>query len=176
MADCAICLRNDVPVSEPVHAYTAIEETARVKTGFKEYTTRTRTFEPQHHVYHVCAECARKYQNRTHIVWGVAAVLVIFVSILAMDDPRTDAFFTSLVCISLPIVLGAYFVNKEWVSAKGKISEHAVKEREKTNYKNSPALLLDFDPKFMRAQKDVKIIPLSASKYDDVKKKIAGNQ
>lgn len=173
MADCDFCLKKDVAYTQKVSAYTAITESARKNLGQGMRKYRTRTVEPQHHVYQVCDKCLDKYQLIRRIVWGAAAVLAVGVSFLAMDDTRVD-FWTILVCGWLPLFAGAYWVNKEIVSIEAKIKDLAVKDRQKTDYKNSPALLMDLDPEFSHLQKNVSVVGLSRKEYDELMEKLSG--
>ncbi len=161
MSECAFCKTTDMPIEYPHRIITAIEQKSTIKSGFKQYTTRTQIFSPQTHDYIVCDRCETKYGK---IFPGTVLVIGILISILLMIFNHED--FWLKLCFFFPIPLAvAYFV-MQFIGLNLKLKKKATSERVLAHGKTADISLLELDPQYQRAEKTVRYLGYTEAEFE----------
>ena len=141
MAECGIC-GQDKPAKSTRKVYTAIERQSTIKSGFKEYETKTQYLGYNNITYSICADCIRRYGVYSLVLW-LSACFVIAPLIVWLLFPKgqgqgsgVEVLCGASAMSPLLTLLLAYWIWDNFISLNRKLVKKAVAAREATNWRD----------------------------------------
>jgi len=151
MTECALCSRTDILYEYPHRIITVIKQATTIKTGFKEYQTKTQWYGQQIHDYVICEKCHKKFGEIIPIiVWGLGGILALLpLFFLKKDDDPLLILF----CASPMIFTPFYILMTQFLGLNAKLKKKALKDREAVSGKPAPSTIFELDPRHLRTDR-----------------------